>query len=256
MRCTHKLHAWQFAAVTEFRLLKIRLAFISGLLASLLGALASAQEYKQFPGAVVDQRTKSIQERVEAIYTSGDHRRALLIYEKELAPIGDKYAQYMVGYMHLHAEGTEQDDAAALAWFRLSAERGTPLLVQVRDEMMARADRDEIARSDEIFLDLWRSMGDRVLLLRLIQRDMETLREQTGTRIPGASTTSPTMIIRPSGEPAGPMYYDEIRARLKARIEYLDARVEIDDTVIADELERVRESEENIKEALSAMDNL
>ena len=256
MRCTHKLHAWQFAAVTEFGVLKIRLAFITGLLVSLVCAHAGAQEYKPFPGVVVDQRTKSIQERVEAIYTSGDFKRALLIYEKELAPIGDKYAQYMVGYMHLHAEGVEQNSAEALAWFRLAAERGTPLLEQVRDEMMAGLTPEEIARSDEIFLDLWKTMGDRVLLLALIQRDMDRLREQTGTRIPGASRSNPTMIIRPTGETAGPSYYDDIRTRLRARIEYLDARVEISDTVIADEIERVRQSEQEVRDELSAMENL
>jgi hypothetical protein len=232
------------------------LAFITGLLAGLACAHAGAQGYKPFPGVVVDQRTKSIQERVEAIYSAGDYERALLIYEKELAPIGDKYAQYMVGYMHLHAEGVEQDNAEALAWFRLAAERGTTLLEQVRDEMMERATPAEIARSDEIFLDLWKKMGDRVLLLALIQRDMDRLREQTGTRIPGASRSNPTMIIRPTGEPAGPAYYDDIRARLRARIEYLDARVEIDDAVIAEEIERVRESERQVREDLSAMDNL
>lgn len=255
MRGTHTEHAWQHAAVTEFRLLKIRLAFITGLLAGLLCVDADAQVYKPFPGAVVDQRTKSIQERVESIYSAGDFERALLIYEKELAPIGDKYAQYMVGYMHLHAEGVERDNAEALAWFRLAAERGTSLLVQIRDEMMQRATPDEIARSDEIFLDLWKSMGDRTLLLALIQKDMETLRERTGTRIPGGDVSTPTMIIKPSGETVGPSYYDNIRTRLEARIEYLDARVEIDDAAIAEEIERVRRSEAEIKEELSAMEN-
>lgn len=255
MLCTHKLHTWQFAAVTELSVLKIRLALITGLLAGLVCAHAGAQDYKPFPGVVVDQRTKSIQERVEAIYTAGDFERALLIYEKELSPIGDKYAQYMVGYMHLHAEGTEQNNAEALAWFRLAAERGTPLLEQVRDEMTERATAADIARSDEIFLELWKSMGDRVLLLGLIQRDMDRLREQTGTRIPGAPRTNPTMIIRPTGETVGPTYYDDIRARLRARIEYLDGRVEISDNVIADEIERVRESEQKVRDAFSVMEN-
>ena len=72
-----------------------------GLLASLMFAATLAQTYKPFPGETVSQRTRNIQERVEVIYVAGDYQRALLIYEMDLAPIGDKYAQYMVGYMHL-----------------------------------------------------------------------------------------------------------------------------------------------------------
>ena len=121
------------------------------------------------------------------MYTSGDYERALLIYEKELAPIGDKYAQYMVGYMHLNAEGTAQNRAEALAWFRLAAERGEPLLGQVRDEVTAKLTPAERIAAEAIFLDLWKEMGDRALLVELIERDMRTLRGQTGTRIPGGT---------------------------------------------------------------------
>ena len=96
---------WQFAADTEFRTLKIRLATVAGLLATLLCAHAQAQSYKYFPGEAIDQRTRSMQERVDAVYAAGDFDRALMIYEKDLAPLGDKYAQYMVGYMYLNAKG-------------------------------------------------------------------------------------------------------------------------------------------------------
>lgn len=235
--------------------LKIRLAFISGLLASLLCAHAYSQGYKPFPGVVVDQRTRSLQERVEDVYASGDYPRALLIYEKELAPLGDKYAQYMVGYMNLHAQGVAQSDAVALAWFRLAAERGEPLLEQIRDQILDRMTAEEVAESDRIFLGLWKSMGDRALLLELIRNDLHTLRAQTGTRIPGASISNPATIIRPSGETAGPSYYDDIQARLKARIDYLDAHVEVGDVVLTDELQEIREQEAKLKQELAAIRN-
>ncbi|MDH3439828.1 MAG: SEL1-like repeat protein, partial [Gammaproteobacteria bacterium] len=128
--------------------MKIRLASISGLLASLLCAIASAQDYRPFPGEPIDQRTRNMQERVEAIYAAGNYERALLIYEKDLAPLGDKYAQYMVGYMHLHGEGVQSDRAEALAWFRLAAERDEPLLKRIRDEVLQQMSPTEISASD------------------------------------------------------------------------------------------------------------
>jgi len=257
VRCfgTQKSQDWQFYAVTELATLKIRLALISGLLASLLCEHAYSQSYKPFPGDTVDQRTRSMQERVEAVYVAGDYERALLIYEKELAPIGDKYAQYMVGYMHLNAEGTPQDKANALAWFRLAAERGEPLLSQVRDELLLEMTPGEVAVSDRIFLELWKSMGDRALLMELIRRDMRTLRAQTGTRIPGSASSGSTAIYKLSGEVVGPNFYRDIRNRLAVRIQYLDARVEISDDVLADEIQKIRSQEEAVKQELSAMEN-
>lgn len=235
--------------------MKIRLALISGLLASLSCALAIAQTYTPFPGSSVDQRTRSMQERVESIYADGNFDRALLIYEKELAPLGDKYAQYMVGYMHLRGEGIAEDRTTALAWFRLAAERGEPLLERVRDELLAEMSPEQVAASDEIYIELWKDIGDRALILDLIQRDMETLKSRTGSRIPGSATGGPTVIVRPSGEPVSPNFYRDVRARLEARLEYLDAKVEIDDDVLSGELERIRGEEARVKAELVSLDN-
>ena len=161
----------------------------------------------------------------------------------------------MVGYMHLNAEGIPEDNAEALAWFRLAAERGEPLLSRVRDELLSKMTPEEVSASDAIFLDLWKSMGDRALLMELIRRDMRTLRAQTGTRIPGAASSSSAVIYKPSGEVAGPNFYRDIRNRLTVRIQYLDTRVEISDDVLADELREIRSQEEAVKQELSAMEN-
>ena len=37
----------------------------------------------------------------------------MFIYREELAPLGDKYAQYMIGYMHEHGKGVDKDPAVA-----------------------------------------------------------------------------------------------------------------------------------------------
>ena len=235
--------------------MKIRLAFISGLLAGAVCVGPWALGYKPFPGNVVDQRTRQIQERVEEIYSSGNFDRALSIYEKDLAPMGDKYAQYMVGYMHLQAEGAAVSKVEALSWFRLAAERREPLFIEVRDSLIADSSVEEIRESDARFLELWKSIGDRKLLLELIRHDLDTLRSQTGIRIPGSSSSSPGMSLKPSGVRLDPNYYADIRTRLKERITYLDARVDVVDIVLTEEINKARKMEATFREELAAMGN-
>jgi len=230
--------------------LKTRLASLSGLLASLLCAISFSQEYKPFPGDPVDQRTRNIQERVEELYAVGNFRRALMIYENDLAPLGDKYAQYMVGYMHMNAQGTDEDRIEALAWYRLAAERGEPILERVRDELSAALSPSQLAVADRRVVELWRQLSDRVLILELIRRDMRILASRTGTRVIGSEPTGPTLVMRPSGELMGPTYYTDLRKRLENRLAYLDAKVEISDDVLVEEIDRIRMSEARIREQL------
>jgi len=73
----------------------IRLALIAGMLAALFCVTVEAQTYKAFPGETMNTKTLATQARVEELYEAGEYDRALLIYEKELAPLGDKYAQHV-----------------------------------------------------------------------------------------------------------------------------------------------------------------
>ncbi len=157
--------------------------------------------------------------------------------------------------MYLNAEGVSQSNADALAWFRLAAERGEPLLVQIRDELLDQMTSQEVVASDAIFIDLWKTMGDRALIIELIRRDMRLLRAQTGTRIPGATASGPALILKPTGETAGPSFYRDIRTRLASRIAYLDATVEIDDSALEEELEWARKQHAEMKQELSAMES-
>lgn len=233
--------------------LKIRLAFKSGLLAVLLCATAVAQNAKPFPGATPDQRTLRTQERVEELYIEGAYDRALLIYRNELAPLGDKYAQYMVGYMHLQAQGTSADKAEALAWYRLAAERGESVLLRARDELIKTMTPGEIARSEQIFADLWNSIGDTRLVMELIRRDMNTLKARTGSRIPGSASSAAETIYRASGEIEGPNFYRNVRMRLEARLEYLESRVEVTDFALQSGYDDVRMLEQEVKQELAAL---
>ena len=208
-----------------------RLLFITGLIC-LLAAAAQSQTFKHFPGATADRSTMRALDRVEKLYDAGDYKRALLIYEKELAPLGDKYAQYMVGYMHLSGKSVPQDKPLALAWYRLAAERGEPALIQARDALVKTLTDDELARSNVIFVDLWKELGDTRLILELIREDIEDLGVRTGSRIPGANSGRLT-IVSMTGEDAGDEYYEHLRDRIRSRLEYLDSRVGIEDIDIS-----------------------
>lgn len=196
-----------------------------------------------------------IQERVEDIYSSANYGRALLIYRDELAPLGDKYAQYMVGYMHLQGQGVEPDKVAALAWYRLAGERGENVLRTASAELAKTMSAEEIAESNQLFVQLWNRIGDTRLIMGLIQRDMEQLRQQTGSRIPGSMASAPVTVYNRNGEPMSPTYYDDIRNRMEGRLAYLRTKVEVNDLALeVDELDK-QELERQAREALAAVGN-
>jgi len=202
----------------------------------------------------MNRRTLSTQERVEKLYEAGEYDRALLIYEKDLAPLGDKYAQYMVGYMHLNAKGIAQDKVAALAWYRIAAERGEPVLLLARNKLIDSMTPVELAVSNRIYLDLWQTIGDTKLIMELVREDMSTLKRRTGTRIQGTAASGPALIYRPTGELFPPNYYRTVRVRLESRLNYLEIKVEVRDVNIASDDEALQLLEEQVKAELAALE--
>ncbi len=231
-----------------------RLAFITSLLAALCCTATVAQDYKPFPGVSADQRTLKMQERVDELYEAGDYKRAFFIYEKELAPRGDKYAQYMVGYMYLEGQSVPRDKIRALAWYRLSAERGYQILEEARDELARTMTPEQIEASNAILLDLMQRLGDATLIMKLIQHDMDILKRRTGTHISSSDISSPVVTITPSGIPRDPNFYRNVRRRLEARLNYLETNVIIRDVPLETEDERLRQFEQQVKSELAAID--
>lgn len=186
--------------------------------------LAHAGQYAQFPGPLIDGSTLRFKQKVEEIYASGNYARALIIYEKELAPQGDKYAQYMTGYMHLTGRGVEPDPAQALAWYRLAAERGESKFIEARDALEETLSPDERQRANELFAELWQRHGDRRILLELVERDVGILREQAESAPALPGTESPAGIASGySGSGSGNSYHRRVRAQLEERLRYLGA---------------------------------
>ena len=234
--------------------MNIRTPFLAVLLGFASCLVLAGEAYKQFPGAPLDERTMRTQERVEELYQQGEFARALMIFEEDLAPKGDKYAQYTIGYMHLNGQGTSPNSARALAWYRLAAERGAPALVEARDSLSAKLTAEEIAESSRIFAELWKKMGDNRILLDLILDDLSILKSRTGTRIPGAASGPLTVIDMSGSGAANERFYQEVEERLQTRLAYLKTNVEIIDIDTSDRDPLVQGLEDDMKKVIASLE--
>ncbi len=191
-----------------------------------------AQADTAFPSVPADRKTLRVLDKAEELFEAGNYKRAYFIYRNELAPIGDKYAQYMVGYMHLTGKGTDEDRVTATAWYRLAAERGTREFVTVRNQMLVSLTPEQMQECDRRFIELRKEYGDLPLLVRSVRADLEKLRARTGSRL--GSDASPVTVIDMSqggGTSTGAEYYRRIEERVRSRLEYIarHARIEIVD---------------------------
>lgn len=232
--------------------MNIRYPIPLALIALIIAGVASSQTYPAFPGAETNRKTLRTQEQVEGLYMSGDYDRAYFIYRHELAPKGDKYAQYMVGYMHFSGAGVPEDPAVALAWYRLAAERGEPSIGLARDELQTALTPEQIARANELFAELKAELSDRVLVYALIQEDLDLLRDST---VRGSSTTSSNMLVidRRGGYMSGDHHYQLIKNRLNVRLSFLKSQVDIVDVAETEAME-LTEIESEIEELIAEID--
>ncbi len=94
----------------------------------------------------------------EEAYRQKQYEAAFAIYRDDLAPMGDAYAQYMVGIMLLQGQGTEANVTLGAAWLHLAATRsGNADLVRTRDDVFSQlppATRGEVmALSGDLEID-------------------------------------------------------------------------------------------------------
>ncbi len=169
-----------------------------------------------------DARTPHVQRRVEELFQSGDFDRAYFIYRNELAPLGDKYAQYMVGFMHMAGMGVEEDPVAASAWYRLAAERGTRQFVEVRNLVMSDLDEGERRRSDRLFVEIRRQHGDLALLLAEIRSGLREIGTATGSRLStSAGLLTVTELQSSAQSRGGAKHYQRVEKELARNLAML-----------------------------------
>ena len=231
-----------------------RIGITLGLLIALAGSAYG--QWAEYPTGAVDSKTIRSQQKAEKLYERGDYKRALFIYEKELARVGDKYAQYMTGYMYLMGHGTTSDPVLASAWYRLAAERNSPEFVSVRNQLMRTLNEQQRARSDELYIGLRKELSDVVLVMKEMIGDLRRLDARTtGSRLGGSS--SPVMIIDPqTGIPISAAHYESrIRDIAQTRLDFLTTRLDIDELDANLSKDQVRELWERIDHFLSVVDD-
>jgi hypothetical protein len=162
------------------KLLKIKYLLLTMLLAVVVIPVQTASALDVSP-AKPDPHIAKIQRKVDQLFERGSYERAYFIYRNELAPLGDKYAQYMVGFMNLTGKGTDKDRIAASAWLRLAAERGTPEFIQVRDLVLRDMQPAELDQSIQMYKEFRHEFSDLAILLASIKLDHEELTRNRGS---------------------------------------------------------------------------
>lgn len=197
-------------------------------LALLASATAMAQ-WAAFPAGGLDSRTVRIQAKVESLYQRGDYKRAHFIYSKELARQGDKYAQYMTGYMYQMGQGVNEDPVKASAWYRLAAERRAPEFIAVRDQVLQSLTDEQRARSDELYIELRKEYSDLVVVMGLLAEDLRTLKSaRTGSRLP-ANASSVVIVDPKTGRTVSLDHLRSIYLRnAQARLDFVTTRLDMD----------------------------
>lgn len=232
-----------------------RLTAILAVLMCLSPWLASAEENSSFPGVSMSKQSLRVHDQAEEVYQRTDYERAFFIYRNELAPVGDKYGQYMVGFMYVTGKGVDEDVVAGSAWYRLAAERGTKEYVRTRDVLMHRLDADQKSRSDQLFIDIRSRYGDLALLMKAIRKDYALLRNRTVTGSRVASDATMVMSVDGAGQSVSRQeYYGQVERRIRARLEYIERFVGteiIDENISAVNLASV---EQQVNDYLSKID--
>ena len=181
-------------------------------------SMQAASSFAQSGDHRSNARMLQVLTRVDELYERGDFERAFLIYHDELASIGDKYAQYMVGYMILSGQGVTQDPILASAWYRLAAERGTDEFEQVRDELLADFDEVQMQHSDRVYRSLCERYCDVAVLLSVIREDLAELGQSTGSRLGAGGMPGVIIDGRTGRQMSGDEYCGRIRQRLETRL--------------------------------------
>ncbi len=214
---------------------------------------AWSQRSSELSADLPDTRTMAMQDKVARLFDAGDFERAFFIYRNELAPIGDKYAQYMVGYMYLTGTGIKEDPVLASAWYRLAAERGTPEFIAVRDQLLSSLNKDQMRRSDVEYIQLRTDYCDLAVLLSAVKRNFKEVESQTGTRLQGGGNA--VMIVQADGRSrSGSEYYGSLRAQMEDRLKLIQDIGNFEDMQTDPAKVNLRELERRVREHIASPD--
>jgi hypothetical protein len=210
--------------------------------------MAHGQAMPLFPGEPPTNSLLKAQKKGDQLYQKGDYDRALVIYRDDLAPRGDKFAQYMVGYMYLAGQAVERDPIRATAWYRLSAERGEEAYVHARDTLTEAMNDAQRTRCDEIYTVLRKQMGDIVIVSDLIKDDLNDL-----DPIIRNVAVGPNLYVQ-SRHPSEMKYLRHVRFNIEARMTYLLDIAANNESITQEEREEISSVYENVQRDLASLD--
>ena len=225
-----------------------RLIFIAVVAFCLTALDAVAQGVSPFSGSSVDAKTIKVQKKIDELFEQGEYERAFFNYRNELAPIGDKYAQYMVGYMYVTGTGVEEDPLRGSAWYRLAAERRYQGFLDERDQILAAFSDVDLIRSDNLYLQLRRQYNDAVLLLDLVKADLAVLANRTGSRLSASGSPVTIFDLRSGSSVSADQYFAQVNNRIESRLKFMAKELDMPylntnaDQVDFDELETAVEN--------------
>lgn len=173
-----------------------------------------------------DAPTLRLQAKADDLYRKGHWERAHFIYVNELAAEGDKYSQYMAGYMSLHGKGVDRDKVKASAWYRLAAERGAPEYVAIRDQLLESMSDEDKQASDKLFVDLRQRYSDLILMLGDIEKQRQSINTSpTGSLLPSGSSAI-TVIDPHTGDTiTRSQYVRRVEKRMQAKLDYITEKI-------------------------------
>jgi hypothetical protein len=222
--------------------LKIQLAIAAMFLATAVVAFAG----DDFPGPKPDHRVLAAQQKVDELFEKGDYERAYFIYREELAPLGDKYAQYMLGYMNIVGKGVTRDYIAGSAWYRLAAERGDASFSQARDEVWEQFNEELRSQSDIKYAELHLYYSDAMIIAAYVEKDLELINRHSQS-----STLSDDLVDSKNQFDADrARIVEEARLRIQSRLVFLSDTIESGEPMAVAESTRIQDVEKRAQAAI------
>lgn len=211
---------------------KLRIVTCYTVLSLLLLAASNALSADVFPGKGTNDELIKTQQKADSLFEKGDYDRAMIIYREDLAPLGDKFAQYMTGYMYYSGRGVEEDSVTAYAWYRLASERSEESYMKSRDALATLLSEEQRLESDSIYQKLRKSIGDIALVTDLINNDINFLMDRYGADPFIAHALERSNPNHADGD------YQEVSDRLEERLDLFEVLVAADMTATVEERER------------------
>ena len=131
--------------------------------------------------SAADPKYVESQERADRLYAEKSYSRAYRTY-RDLARVGDSFAQYRVSYMLRHGQGTRTDATEAYAWSVLASQNDNPQLIEWREALyqdLPEAQREPALEQAQELMDRY---GNLALAEEARRAALKRLRSCTGSR--------------------------------------------------------------------------